>query len=74
MDKETNSNARIERFQTMYGALAQITVRAQLNPQEITANANSIGFCMQEILNMVNEEQEKIQTEEQNKDASSKEV
>jgi hypothetical protein len=74
MDKETNSNARIERFQTMYGALAQITVRAQLNPQEITANANSIGFCMQEVLNMVKEEQEKIQTEEQNKDASSKEV
>ena len=65
MDKETNSNARIERFQTMYGALAQITVRAQLNPQEITANANSIGFCMQEILNMVKEEQEK--------DASAKE-
>jgi hypothetical protein len=59
MNKETNSNARIERFQTMYGALAQITVRAQLNPQEIIANANSIGFCMQEVLNMVKEEQEK---------------
>lgn len=74
MNKEVNSNARIERFQTMYGALAQITVRAQLDPNELVANANSIGFCMQEILNMVNEEQEKIQTEEQNKDASSKEV
>ena len=69
MDKETNSNARIERFQTMYGALAQITVRAQLNPQEITANANSIGFCMQEILNMVNEEQEKDASAKEEKEA-----
>jgi hypothetical protein len=59
MNKETNSNARIERFQTMYGALAQITVRAQLDPNELVANANSIGFCMQEVLNMVKEEQEK---------------
>ena len=58
MDKETNSNARVERLQTMYGALAQITVRAQLNPQEIASNANSVGYCMQEILEMVKEIQE----------------
>lgn len=58
MNTTPNPDARIERFQTMYGALAQITVRAQLNPQEIIANANSIGFCMQEVLNMVKEIQE----------------
>jgi hypothetical protein len=69
MNKETNSNARIERFQTMYGALAQITVRAQLNPQEIIANANSIGFCMQEVLNMVKEEQEKDASAKEQKEA-----
>jgi hypothetical protein len=69
MNKETNSNARIERFQTMYGALAQITVRAQLNPQEIIANANSIGFCMQEVLNMVKEEQEKDAYAKEQKEA-----
>jgi hypothetical protein len=69
MNKETNSNARIERFQTMYGALAQITVRAQLNPQEIIANANSIGFCMQEVLNMVKEEQEKDASVKEEKEA-----
>jgi hypothetical protein len=69
MNKETNSNARIERFQTMYGALAQITVRAQLNPQEIIANANSIGFCMQEILNMVKEEQENNASVKEEKEA-----
>lgn len=65
MNTTPNPDARIERFQTMYGALAQITVRAQLNPQEIVANANSIGFCMQEVLNMVKEEQEKDASKEE---------
>jgi hypothetical protein len=69
MNKETNSNARIERFQTMYGALAQITVRAQLDPNELVANANSIGFCMQEILNMVKEEQENNASVKEEKEA-----
>jgi hypothetical protein len=69
MNKETNSNARIERFQTMYGALAQITVRAQLDPNELVANANSIGFCMQEVLNMVKEEQEKDASVKEEKEA-----
>lgn len=66
MNTTPNPDARIERFQTMYGALAQITVRAQLNPQEIIANANSIGFCMQEVLNMVKEEQEENAEEVKN--------
>lgn len=66
MNKEVNSNARIERFQTMYGALAQITVRAQLDPNELVANANSIGFCMQEILNIVKELQEENAEEVKN--------
>lgn len=55
---KTPTDARVERLQTMYGALAQITVRAQLNPQEIASNANSVGYCMQEILEMVKEIQE----------------
>jgi len=61
-----NPDARIERLQTMYGALADITVRATLNPQEIASNANSVGYCMQEILNIVKELQEENAEEVKN--------
>jgi len=50
----------------MYGALADITVRATLNPQEIASNANSVGYCMQEILNIVKELQEENAEEVKN--------
>ena len=69
MNTTPNPDARIERLQTMYGALADITVRATLNPQEIASNANSIGFCMQEVLNMVKEEQEKDVSTKEEKEA-----
>lgn len=55
MNTKTPTDAHIERLQNIYSALSQITVRGTLNPSEIASNANFVGFCMQETLELVKE-------------------